>query len=318
MARSPLQFGFVIDPLENFHPLRETTLFVMLEAQKRGHSLWAFELGNLSWNKTTLQAHAFEIKILGIGKRPFYEKKREALIALETLDALFLRKDPPFDLSYLHHLYLLRTLQDRVLMVNEPLGILKASEKIYPLEFLEFTPSTLITRNFQDLSQFASPFPEGIVLKPLHRSGGAGVFRLKPSDSNLAVAFETLSEEGKYYVVAQEYLPAVEQGDKRVILLNGEILGFFARVPQQGNHRANLHSGGRLSPCELTPKERAIAEALAPALLKEGLYFVGLDLIGEKLTEINVTSPMGINEINQTRGIRSEEKVVDFVESRIR
>jgi glutathione synthase len=318
MARKNYSFGFVIDPLEGFNPQAETTLFLMAEAQRRGHQIFAFTLPDLSYHSGSLFGHSIEIEILGINRVPFYKILQKKKIDLASLDALFLRKDPPFDLPYLHHLYLLEQIRDKVFMLNDPLGILKASEKIFPLQFSHLMPKTCITRHFDDLLDFSKDKKHGVILKPIQSSGGRGVFYLKPHDSNLKVAFEVLSKEGAEYILAQEFLPEVLRGDKRIVLLDGDILGFFLRVPQKGEHRANLHSGGRLKKCSITSKERAITREIAPALREAGLYFVGLDLIGERLTEVNVTSPMGIREMNETMGIRSEVKVIDFVEGKIK
>jgi glutathione synthase len=202
-------------------------------------------------------------------------------------------------------------------MVNDPEGILTASEKTYSLFFPQHIPATCLTSRWEEMERFAAGQKTGVVLKPLHGAGGRGVFYFSRGDSNFRVAFELLTQNGTQYVLGQEYLSAVRQGDKRIMLLNGEILGYFNRIPQPGDHRANLHSGGRLAPCRLTAKEEAISRELGRALSKEGLLLVGLDLIGERLTEVNVTSPMGLNEINQTQKTHSEKRVIDFVESRL-
>lgn len=290
----------------------------MLEAQKRGHSIFCFTLPHLFFHLNSLYGEAEEIKILGIGKKPFYKSICKTRFDLSELDTIFLRKDPPFDLSYLHHLYLLKTIRKNVFMVNDPVGILTAAEKLFPLQFKDFIPKTCITKNYQELSKFAKSFPQGVILKPINSSGGRGIFHLKSGHANLKVAFDILSNHQTDYIVCQEYLASVKKGDKRVVLLKGEILGYFLRVPQKGDHRANLHSGGILKKCSLTKQEIKVVEELAPHLNQLGLTFVGLDFIGEKLTEINVTSPMGIREINKTLKIKSEKRVIDFVEERVK
>ncbi len=306
----------MIDPLSQFDPQRETTLFLMSEVQKRGHLITCFTLSQIFYHLNSLYGEGEEIKIFGIGKKLFYKIIRKKRFNLAKLDAIFLRKDPPFDLSYLHHLYLLNTIRDQVFMVNDPLGIMTASEKLFPLRFERFIPKTCVTKNYQELLRFSKNLAHGVILKPINSSGGRGIFHIKSDQSNLKVAFETLSNHQAEYIVCQEYLPSVKKGDKRVVLLDGEILGYFLRVPQKGDHRANLHSGGALKKCSLTKREIEIASELAADLNRLGLSFVGLDFIGEKLTEINVTSPMGIREINQTLGGKSEKKVIDFVEER--
>ncbi|MBL7686135.1 MAG: glutathione synthase, partial [Deltaproteobacteria bacterium] len=303
MNNKKLKMGFVIDPLSNFDPDRETTLLMMREAQARGHSLFVFTLDHLCYRHPVLQAHATEIKTLKKGISPFYRAVQHSIEDLSSFDVIFLRKDPPFDLPYLHHLYLLQSLKGKVFMMNEPEGILKVAEKIYPLQFPDFIPSTCITQNLEEARSFFHQQRRGVVLKPIDSSGGRGIFSLKKGDSNFKVAFEQLSQNQTQFVICQEYLPQVRIGDKRVVLLDGKILGYFLRVPKKGEHRANLHSGGLLKACSLSVKEKKLAEKVGETLKKEGLTFVGLDLIGEKLTEINVTSPMGLNEINQTQSL---------------
>ncbi len=310
------KIGFVIDPLDGFDSERETTLYLMAEAQRRGHEIWAFTLPGLSYQSPSLFGDGFQLEVRSppVSSKSFYKILHQRRVDLTELDVLFLRKDPPVDLAFTHHLYLLQTLSAKVFMVNEPLGILKASEKIYPLQFKEAVPNTLIGCNFLDALAFAKHCSQGVVLKPLNSSGGRGVFYLKSDDSNFKVAFDALSENGQQYLICQEYLPQVKVGDKRVLLLNGEILGYFIRVPQKGQHRANLHSGGKLKKCTLSSREKKIALEVGEVLRADGLWFVGIDLIGEKLTEINVTSPMGIREVQQTLGGNPERQVIDFVE----
>ncbi len=291
---------------------------MMKEAQSRAYGIFCVNLPNLSCEGNELWGEGQEIEILGIGKSPFYKMKEKARYKLSESAAIFLRKDPPFDLTYLHHLYLLSQLRSRVYLMNDPLGVMAIAEKVFPLWFEKYIPATCITRSFEEAQIFARKQKSGIVLKPLNSSGGRRVFKTGVKDSNFKVAFEAVGNEGMEYVVCQQYLPAVKKGDKRIVLLGGEILGCFARIPAKGSHRANLHSGGRLQKCKLTHREIEIARTLGHVLLQWGIDFAGIDLIGEKLTEINVTSPMGLREINVTQGIRSEKKFMDFVEKKIR
>lgn len=308
----------MIDPLAGFNPKAETTLFLMREAALRGIEIWAFTLPDITYDTGEVYGQGQRLQILGANQSPFYRILEQKRIRLRDQNALFLRKDPPFDLTYLHHLYLLSEIRGKVFMMNDPLGILRVSEKIYSLKFSHFSPKSCITQNFEEAQAFARRQKRGIVLKPLFSSGGRGVFYLKPGDTNFSVAFEALSEEGRQYVLCQEYLKEAERGDKRIMILNGEILGYFLRVARKGEHRANLHSGGILKKCRLTLQERERALRVGQRLKSEGLSLVGLDFIGEKLTEINVTSPMGLNEINWAMGGHSEKKVIDFVEERAR
>lgn len=307
----------MIDPLENFNPEAETTLFFMAEAQARGHRLFAFTLPGLSCETDSLWGEALEIKVLGVGKRPFYRVLQKKRVRLSDLDALFLRKDPPVDVRFIQHLYLLERLTGKVFMMNDPRAILAASEKVYPMKFSEFIPETCITSQWDRAARFAGKQKKGVILKPLNGAGGEGIFYARPGDSNLKVAFDFLSQNQSQYVVCQEYLPEVKRGDKRVLLLGGEILGYFLRIPQPGEHRANLHRGGRLKACSLTSEEKRISREVGRVLNEGGMSFVGLDFIGERLTEVNVTSPMGIREVNQTMKVKSEKAVIDFVESKV-
>lgn len=309
--------SFIIDPLENFNPEGETTLFMMKEAQSRGYGIFCAQLPNLYCEGNEVWAQGQEIEILGIGKKPFYKEKQSLKLNLAETAAVLLRKDPPFDLSYLHHLYLLAQLRGRIYLMNDPVGVMAISEKVFPLWFSEYIPQTCITKSWEEASRFLKTQKKGSILKPLNSSGGRGVFYLKPHDSNTKVAFETLGQEGREYVICQEYLPAVQKGDKRILLLGGEILGYFARVPAKGSHRANLHSGGHMKACKLNAEEIKIAEFVGRVLQGWGIDFAGIDLIGGKLTEVNVTSPMGIREINAMQKIKAEKKFMDLLEERI-
>lgn len=291
---------------------------MMQEAQKRGYGIFCVTLPNLSCEGNDVFGRGDEIEVLGIGKRPFYKLKRSFRLRLAESVAVFLRKDPPFDLAYLHHLYLLSCLRGRVYLQNDPVGVMALSEKVFPLWFEKWIPKTCITRSFQEAESFAQKHKQGVVIKPLNSSGGRGVFQLRGKDSNFQVAFESLSKEGKEYVICQEFLPQVKTGDKRVLLLGGKILGYFIRVPRKGSHRANLHSGGQLKKCKLSAQEMEIAKKVGFSLLQWGIDFAGIDLIGGKLTEINVTSPMGLREINVTQKIRSEKIFMDFVVNKLR
>src|SRR4029453_181741 len=198
------RFGFLIDPIEGFDPQAETTLFLMAEAQARGHEIWIFTLSDLSLTEKSLFGLGSRVKILGVGRLPFFKRLDQRRIDLSALDALFLRKDPPFDLSYLHHLYLLEQIRGKVFMMNDPQGVMRHSEKVIPLLFPHLTPKLVITRRFDEVERFAKTQRSGIVLKPVNGAGGRGIFYLRPKDSNLKVSFETLSGDGREFIMAQE------------------------------------------------------------------------------------------------------------------
>lgn len=317
--RPSLKLLFIADPLERFDPVRETSLLLMREAQRRGHEIYATVPEKISARRSGLSAPCQKLKILGKAgakdwRRVLETKTRE----LGSFDAILLRKDPPFDQNYLHHLYLLDLLSREVYMMNHPRGILAGNEKILPLHFPELVPETLISADFQTLFDFAKRQKTGTVIKPLNSSGGRGVFLLrKPKAENFRVILESATDNFNRHVVAQAFLPEVTRGDKRIVLLGGEALGAFIRRPAKGEHRANLHAGGSAHRASLSAGDKKILDTLQPSLRIMGLDFVGLDVIGDKLTEINVTSPMGLHEINASTGSRTEIQVIDFIEEKI-
>lgn len=309
-------FGFVADPLDTFNREAETTLFLMREMARRGHDIFVCEPRDLFLKRGGICAVAKHIRLTN-SKQRFYSILREAALNLDSLDCLFLRKDPPFDLAYLHHLYLLAGLEKRVLMINLPSAILKHNEKLSALHF-PFAAKTWVGSRFDLFQKWAAGFANGVVLKPLHSSGGRDVYWLKKSKLQTAkskMIFAKLTGKEKQPIVAQEFLPAVRDGDKRIILWNGRCLGAFVRKPtRRGEFRANLHLGGRFEAAALTAGDRRIVEKVGPWAKREGLYFAGLDVIGSHLSEINVTSPMGLREINAVTGKKTEVEILDDVE----
>lgn len=317
--KPPLKLLFVTDPLERFDPIRETSLLMMREAGRRGHEIYATRPEQLSARRLSLSSAVQKLKVVGkAGGKDWLRVLETKTRELRSFDAILLRKDPPFDQNYLHHLYLLDLISREVYMMNHPRGVLAGSEKILPLHFPELVPETLISADFETLFDFAKKQKQGTVIKPLNSSGGRGVFLLRhPKAENFRVILEAATDNFSRHVVAQAFLPEVTKGDKRIVLLGGEPLGAFVRRPAKGEHRANLHAGGSAHPAKLSASDRKILDTLQPTLRLMGLDFVGLDVIGDKLTEINVTSPMGLYEINQANGSRTEAKVVDFIEQKI-
>lgn len=317
--KPPLKLLFVTDPLERFDPIRETSLLMMREAGRRGHEIYATRPEQLSARRLGLSSAVQKLKVVGkAGGKDWLRVLETKTRELRSFDAILLRKDPPFDQNYLHHLYLLDLISREVYMMNHPRGVLAGSEKILPLHFPELVPETLISADFETLFDFAKKQKQGTVIKPLNSSGGRGVFLLRhPKAENFRVILEAATDNFSRHVVAQAFLPEVTKGDKRIVLLGGEPLGAFVRRPAKGEHRANLHAGGSAHPAKLSASDRKILDTLQPTLRLMGLDFVGLDVIGDKLTEINVTSPMGLYEINQANGSRTEAKVVDFIEQKI-
>lgn len=313
-----LSFGFVVDPLDTFNREAETTLFLMREIFRRGHKIFTFEPHDIFLKQNEPWAFAKEIALSplpnplplrgrGKGEGDFYKILDERPLNLAKLDCLFLRKDPPFDLKYLFHLWLLLPLEERVLMINPPSAILKNNEKLSALNF-PFAPKTWVGSNVDALKKWAVGFKNGIVIKPLNSSGGRGVQWIKRG------GYQELRTKNQEPIIAQEFLPEVKNGDKRILLWNGKILGAFLRRPtKKGEFRANLHLGGRFEKCGLTSQQKKIAQKTAAWCKREKLLFVGLDMIGPHVTEINVTSPMGIRELNVLYGRRVETKIVDWI-----
>jgi glutathione synthase len=233
---------------------------------------------------------------------------------LASFDAVFIRKDPPFDAAYLYLTQLLELDGDKTFILNRPRALRDANEKLFALKFPEWIPETMVTSSPTEIRAFVQRFGEA-VLKPLDGAGGSGVVRLTPTDKNTPALVDLLTHEGKRLAMVQRFLPQVAHGDKRVLLLNGELLGVIRRVPRPEDFRANIHVGGQVEKAELSPKELALVHSVGPRLREHGLYFVGLDLIAEHLIEVNVTSPTGIQELTRLSGTKPVEAVIAFVEA---
>jgi glutathione synthase len=235
---------------------------------------------------------------------------------METFDAVWMRKDPPFNQDYIYATYILSLIDPgKTKVINDPRGIRESNEKLYTLYFPEWIPSSVVTKDIGQLSKFLTEAGGEIVVKPLDGHGGEGVFYVREGDRNSNVILETITNFGKQYVLAQKFIKEVSEGDKRIILLNGEPLGAVLRVPKPGGEfRCNFHSGGSPAKSELTGRDLKICKALSRRLRKDGLYFVGIDVIGGYITEINTTSPTGVQEINRLNGVKLEEDVIDFAE----
>jgi glutathione synthase len=320
MARrkKSLKFLFVADPLENFDPKAETTLYLMKEATRRGHGVFHCQPKDLSAQSDDIITHCREVRIHPGRRSAWFRTGAVQRKNGKGFSAILLRKDPPFDQNYLHHLYLLELISQQVYMMNHPSGILAGNEKLIALPFHNKVPATLVSASKEELHRFIHKQKKGTVIKPLNYAGGKGVFRIQNLHSeNCNVILESATQGFTQHVVAQAYLPVVKQGDKRIMLLGQGVLGAFARIPAPGEHRANLHAGGRAKRARITRQDLELVALLRPTLEHLGLDFVGLDIIGEKLIEVNVTSPMGLNELNKTCGGRSESRVLDFIEEKV-
>src|ERR1043166_6362717 len=310
---SLLRVGVIMDPIEIINIDKDTTFVLMLELQKRGHEIYYMQLDDLFIRGGTPHG---EFRRLRVARAtPHYELGERATGALEDFNSILMRKDPPFDMRFFFATHLL-TLVDKqkCFVMNEPMGLREANEKLYALRFPEQIPQTLVTANLPRLRHFMEELGGEMIIKPLDGCGGSGVFYLNKQDRNTGAILEAATDYGRKLIMAQRYLPEIRQGDKRIIVLNGKPLGAVLRVPLDSDNRGNIHVGGQVVKTELSARDIEICEALAPLLKSDGLYFVGLDVIGNFLTEVNVTSPTGIQEINALNGVNLESKVIDFVE----
>jgi len=300
-----------MDPLESLNLEGDSTYMMMLEANKRGGTtFWCtpqdlFALGGRAFAKM------IEVNVLAV--EPFFIQGPAVDTDLGEMDVIWMRKDPPFDMAYIFSTYMLDLVPSSTLVLNDPRAIRNFNEKMYALHFAEYCPETLVTREISRAKQWAKKHPK-VVIKPWDGNGGRGVLVTSHEDPNFGSMLEILTDNQQEYILVQEYLPEIIEGDKRIILIGGEAVGQMLRVPQKGDHRGNIHVGAGVQACELTDREREICAVLAPELQKHNLLFVGIDTIGDKMTEINVTSPTGIQEINRLMGVQLEVLLTDQIE----
>jgi glutathione synthase len=315
---APLSFGFLMDPLEQVLVHHDTTFALMLAAQVRGHRLHVFGQEVLFHQGGQVHAHAREVQVTAEQGQHFRVVAEHPELPLGILDVVWMRKDPPVDLAFLHATQLVEAAGGRSpLYVNAPAGLRDANEKLWALHFPELTPETLVSRDLVQLRAFVQAAKEGAIVKPVDGHGGEGVVLLRGDDRNTPSMLELLTTRGRDWVVAQEYVPAARQGDKRILLLDGEPLGAILRVPLESDHRANMAVGGQAVKSPLTARDREICQKLAPALRRAGLVFVGLDVIGDFLIEVNVTSPTGLAELARLEGGDPAAKIVAHVEGKV-
>lgn len=313
-----LRIGVVMDPLPSVHPDKDTTFALMLEAQKRGHELWVVHHRDLFCIDADVRAMGRRAEVFrpAAAGEPHHRFHQSAPLALADLDVVWMRTDPPVDADYLYATHLLSLVEARgTFVMNRPAALRDANEKLYALNFPELIPRTLLTRDVARLKEFLDEVGGTMILKPPYGWGGLGIFHVRADDRNLNAILETATENGRALTLAQQYIEEVRDlGDERVIMLDGEPLGAIARIPRADEHRSNLHVGGSARRVVLGPRERRICDRVGPTLRAAGLWFVGLDIIGDYLTEVNVTSPTGIQEIDHLDGVCLESKVIDLVE----
>lgn len=316
-----MKFAFVIDPISALNPAHDSSVALMEAAQFLGHEIWITQVENLSVVNGKTQATLTKVKLTPIERKedrwmvltPWYELEESKTIPLEEMDAVFMRKDPPVTVPYLYATYLLDYIDPaKTLVVNSPKGLREANEKMYALQFTEAIPKTIVSREKPVIAEFLEVEKRG-VLKPLGGKAGEGILFLEEGDRNFNSLIEVSTKFGQEPVMVQSYLPAAKEGDKRIILLDGEAIGAVNRIPTGKEFRGNMAVGGRVAKTEITPREYEICELLAPRLKEDGLYFVGIDVIGGYLTEVNVTSPTGIREIDLLDNVSLGKNVIEWV-----
>ncbi len=314
MTSSPRHLAFVMDPIESVDIDADTTFALMLEAQERGHRIYTADQADLGIERGSVTARVCEVTLSRErGDHVRRGELREVTLD-ETMDAVFQRKDPPVDDAYIRATQLL-TLCRRATVLNRPGSVIASNEKLYTLQFPELMPDTRVTRDMAELRAFLEVVGGAMVVKPLEGRGGEGIFLARRGDPNLGSILEQATGFGSHWTLAQRFLPDVEKGDKRILLLEGEVLGALNRVPARDEVRANLHVGGRAVAAEIDDADRRIVERIAPRLREDGFFFVGIDVIGGHLTEINVTSPTGIQEASRLSGENLSARVIDALES---
>jgi glutathione synthase len=313
---STLRIGVIMDPIERINIDKDTTFVLMLEAQRRGHELHYMELADLFIRGGTPRGRFTSVRVARAARH--FELGERTTAPLEDLDVILMRKDPPFDMTFFFATHLLSLVDPvKCLVMNSPQGLREANEKLYALRFPEQIPQTLVSSDMARLKEFMEELGGEMIIKPLDGCGGSGVFYLNVQDRNTNSILEAATDNGRRLIMGQRYLPEIRQGDKRIIVLDGQPLGAILRVPLEYETRGNIHVGGQVVHTSLTPRDLEICEALAPLLRNDGLYLVGLDVIGGFLTEVNVTSPTGIQEIDALDQVCLEAQVIDFVEKKV-
>ncbi|WP_323021182.1 glutathione synthase [Pararhodobacter sp.] len=309
-----MRIAFQMDPIEGVNINADSSFRLAEEAQARGHQLWVYTPDKLTFDEGRVVARArpFTVKRVQGDHVAFGAEER---LDLATMDVVWLRQDPPFDMAYITTTHLLDLIRDKVVVANDPFWVRNYPEKLLVLTFPQLTPPTMIARSLNEIKDFKHRHGD-VILKPLYGNGGAGVFRLDANDRNLSSLYELFTGFSREPLIVQKYLPAVTKGDKRVILVDGEPVGAINRVPAEGETRSNMHVGGRPEKVELTARDREICAAIGPLLREKGQVFVGIDVIGDWLTEINVTSPTGIQELERFDGINVAARIWEALEAR--
>jgi glutathione synthase len=309
-----LTVAIQMDPIERINIDADSTFALALEAQARGHALFYYGPRELTFREGRVTAPVRPLSVRR-QKADHFTLGEPARVDLSTMDVVLLRQDPPFDMAYITTTHLLERIHPKTLVVNDPKEVRNAPEKLFVTIFKDLMPPTLITSDPAEIRSFRAEHKD-IILKPLYGNGGAGVFRVKPDDENLGALLEMFTQFYREPIMVQRYLPEVRKGDKRIILADGEFAGAINRVPAQGEARSNMHVGGRPEPVAPSPRDLEICRTIGPELRARGLVFAGIDVIGDYLTEINVTSPTGIQEVKRFGGPDGAALIWDAIEKR--
>ena len=308
-----MKHAFIMDPLEGVKPHKDTTYFLMLAACERGHEVFFVDPATLSLQHSDVYATVVKIKVSRDQQQPFVVESKGSY-ALGTMDAVWIRQDPPFDRSYFYVTLLLDQLPDRVQIINRPVTVRNWNEKLAALRYPMFTPATLVSRSVQEISEFLEE-QKRITVKPVDGHGGKGIIFLKSGDNKLSEQLDSATHGGRHWVVVQQYLPAAREGDKRILLLDGEPLGAILRLHAEGVELNNLDQGGSAEPATLDERDHQICETMRHDLVTHGVRFAGIDVIGGMLIEVNITSPTGLQEMSRFDKVDYHHRVMASFES---
>lgn len=313
-----LRVAVQMDPLESINIAGDSSFALMEAAQARGHSVFHYDVGSLAYDEGRLTAWAAPVTVRNVPGDHFSADQHRKIDLVKDIDVVLMRQDPPFDLGYITATHLLERLEGQTLVVNDPRSVRNAPEKVMVLDYARFMPPTMVARRIEDVREFHARHGGDLVVKPLHGNGGKAVFRVPADGSNLGALVEMFQNAWVEPFMVQTFLPGVAEGDKRIVLIDGEVAGAINRKPGEGEFRSNLAVGGSAEATTLTPREEEICAVMGPELKRLGLVFVGIDVIGGQwLTEINVTSPTGIRAIDRFNGTDTPGRIWDAIEARL-
>ena len=317
MPMKPIRLGVLMDDISSIKPHKDSTFAMMLEAQARHWEIYTFDSSDMYYSDGKVIADSRKT-LVNDSESDWHSREDIQPLSLGTLDVVFMRKDPPFDMDYIYATYLLEQLEsDGVLVVNKPSSLRDANEKLFALNFPECIPKTLVSSNIEKLNTFVNEI-KTVVVKPLDGMGGTDIYKLSNEDRNIEEVLQKITNNQSRYIMAQEFLPEIKEGDKRILLINGKPVDYaLARLPAEGNFKGNLAAGAKGVGQPLSERDRYLCSQIAPMLIKKELMFVGLDVIGDYITEINVTSPTCIRELDKQFGLNISAMLLDEVEDRL-